>query len=45
MKQNEECDFMKKSQVDKLVQQQTKTIQGKVNEKMSVINFPKIDYV
>ena len=33
MKQNEECDFMKKSQADELVQQQTKTIQGKVIEK------------
>ena len=32
MSQTDECDFMKKTQVNKLVQQQTKKIQGKVNE-------------
>ena len=32
MSQTDECDFMKKTQVHKLVQQQTKKIQGKVNE-------------
>ena len=32
MSQTDECNFMKKTQVNKLVQQQTKKIQGKVNE-------------
>ena len=30
--QTDECDFMKKSQVNQLVKQQTTQIQGKVNE-------------
>ena len=32
MSQTDECDFMKKTQVNKLVQQQTSKIKGKVNE-------------